>query len=317
MLVAMTLLALTACTWVKDDNDDCLYGFWLNLHYTYNILDVEAAPRYLKGAYVYVYGTDGQFVKRIDVQQAALTAEGFRVRVDDLPEGDYQFVVWSGIANSQYALAGDMQPMDEFRLLLTAPGAVVTQQLGDVFYGYLHTVHYDSSYASHDVSMIKDTNQLACLLVSVDGEELTPDDYTMTLTATNGVLNGYNAIVADEATVYEPFVAEESIIDDPDYGTLYGAKFGISTLRLLSDGDSRITLMRKSTQEPVLSIMLPEYIGMIGSLYTNLGQPLTLQEYLDRQDFYTIVFYIAAETNQLIQLKVNNWRLRASNHLKL
>jgi hypothetical protein len=56
---------------------------------------------------------------------------------------------------------------------------------------------------------------------------------------------------------------------------------------------------------------------MIGALYTNMGRQITAQEYLDRQDFYTIVFFLSADFEQLIQLQVNSWRLRASNHLKL
>jgi hypothetical protein len=56
---------------------------------------------------------------------------------------------------------------------------------------------------------------------------------------------------------------------------------------------------------------------MIGALYTNMGRQISVQEYLDRQDFYTIVFFLSADMEQLIQLQVNSWRLRANHHLKL
>ena len=62
---------------------------------------------------------------------------------------------------------------------------------------------------------------------------------------------------------------------------------------------------------------LPEYVGQMGTLYTNLGRPLTVQEYLDRQDFYTLVFFVTGDLEQLLQLQVNSWRLRAFNHIKL
>ena len=55
----------------------------------------------------------------------------------------------------------------------------------------------------------------------------------------------------------------------------------------------------------------------MGTLYTNLGRPLTVQEYLDRQDFYTLVFFVTGDLEQLLQLQVNSWRLRAFNHIKL
>ena len=85
----------------------------------------------------------------------------------------------------------------------------------------------------------------------------------------------------------------------------------------MSDSDSRIILRQQSTGQVVFNISFPEYIGMIGALYTNVGRQLTAQEYLDRQDFYSIVFFLSADMQQLLQLQVNSWRLRASNHLKL
>ena len=85
----------------------------------------------------------------------------------------------------------------------------------------------------------------------------------------------------------------------------------------MSDSDSRIVLHRKSTGQDVFNISFPEYVGMIGSLYTNLGRQIPVQEYLDRQDFYTIVFFLSGDMEQLLQLQVNSWRLRANNHLKL
>jgi hypothetical protein len=56
---------------------------------------------------------------------------------------------------------------------------------------------------------------------------------------------------------------------------------------------------------------------MLGTLYRNDGSPMSVQEYLDRQDFYTVVFILSKDLNQLIQLRVNSWRVRGDNHFKL
>ena len=74
---------MTSCTWVKDDTDDCPEGFWLNLHYTYNILDVEAAQEYVKEVSVYVYDSVGNYVSRLDVPQTVLAANNHQVRIED------------------------------------------------------------------------------------------------------------------------------------------------------------------------------------------------------------------------------------------
>lgn len=318
LLAVVGFLALTSCTWVKDENDDCPYGFWLQLRYSYNMLDVDAAPKYVTDAHVYIYDADGNYVKRIYVTQDVLKAKNYRVQVDGLPEGDYQFVVWSGMGNSQYAVSGDTKTIEDFRLALAGTSGGLATELPALYHGYLPAVHYDDSYAVHEVELMKDTNQLACLVVSVDNTvEVNPDDYSMDIIAANGTMDAYNRLVSDDEIVYKPFVKETVSINDADYGPLHGAKFNISTLRLMSDSDSRIVLQRKSTGQVVFNISFPEYVGMIGSLYTNLGRQIPVQEYLDRQDFYTIVFFLSGDMEQLLQLQVNSWRLRANNHIKL
>ena len=131
---------MVSCTWLKDDIDDCPYGFWLKLHYTYNILDVEAAPKYVTDAYVYVYDADGNYIKRIYATKEDLVANDYRVRIENLPEGDYQFVVWSGIGNSQYAVSGDTQTIGDFRLSLVGASDSYAAELPALYHGYLQAV---------------------------------------------------------------------------------------------------------------------------------------------------------------------------------
>jgi hypothetical protein len=303
---------------VEDDVDNCPYGFWLNLHYTYNILDVEAAPEYISEVTVYVYDADGNYVSRLDVPQSVLKTNGHRVRVEGLPEGDYQFIVWSGIGNGTYAVSGDRGALNQFRLSLAQPELKVTSCLPDLYYGRLQTVHFDDSYVSHDVYMMKNTNQLACLVVPMsDDATLSPDDYDMKVVSANSVMDAHNMLVSDNEMTYEPFVRNYVTFEDVEYGELNGVSFNISTLRLMEDNDCRLILEKKDSGEAIFNISFPEYIGMIGTLYTNLGRELTVQEYLDRQDFYTIVFFLSSDLNQLVQLQVNSWRLRAKNHIKL
>lgn len=314
----LCILLMTSCTWVKDETDDCPYGFWLNLHYTYNILDVEAAPEYINEVSVFIYDAEGNYVSRLDVPRSVLAANGHRVRIEGLQEGDYQFVVWSGVAGSQYALSGDRSTMADFLLSLSGSGTTVTTRLSDLYYGNLPLVHYDDAYAVHDVWMMKDTNQLACLVVPLSGDEVvSPTDYDMVLVSDNGLMDVFNTPVSEKTITYMPFERNAVTVNDDDYGELHGIGYNLSTLRLMEDLDCRLILQKHDTGEIVFNISLTEYIGMIGSYYTNLGRALTLQEYLDRQDFYTIVFFLSEDFNQLLRLDVNNWRLRAKNHLKL
>ena len=318
LFTIVCVMAVLSCTWVKDDTDNCPYGFWLQLRYNYNILDVEAAPRYVHDAYIYIYDADGKYVKRIYVTQDVLTAGNYRVQVEGLPEGDYRFVVWSGIGNSEYAISGDTQTIADFRLSLSGADSIRASRLPELYYGRLDVVHYDDSYALYDVELMKNTNQLACLVVSLsEATEVSVDDFSMKIVSANATLDAYNQLAAADVTTYEPFEKDVVTFDDPDYGELHGVKFSIMTLRLTNSRDCRIILEKKDTGQQLFNISFPDYVGMIGSLYTNMGRPVSVQEYLDRQDFYTVVFYLSDDLSRLIQLQVNSWRLRAYNHLKL
>jgi len=312
------IFLVASCSWINDDEGECPYGFWLNLHYTYNILDVEAAPEYIKEVSIYIYDAAGNYVTRLDVNKAELDAKGHRVRVDGLSEGDYQFVVWSGISNNEYAVSGDMGTMDKFRLSLASLTTNSKSQLPDLYYGYLSTVHYEDVYSEHDVYMMKNTNQLSCLVVpSTQGVTINPANYNMKLVSANTTMDAYNNLTSSTLMTYEPFVKEAVTINDSEYGTLDGIRFSISTLRLMEKTDCRIILENKETGNQVFNVSLPAFIGTVGELYTNLDKTLSVQEYLDRQDFYTVVFFLSADLNSLFQMNVNSWRVRANNHLKL
>jgi len=166
--------------------------------------------------------------------------------------------------------------------------------------------------------MMKNTNQLTCVFVPLSGETtVDAADYDVKLISANGTMDVMNNPVSDTAITYEPFERNSVTFNDTEYGELHGIGFSLTTLRLMEDRDCRLVFQKADTGETILNISLPEYMGMIGSYYTNLGRPLTLQEYLDRQDFYQIVFFLSEDFSTLVSLDVNSWRLRDKNHLKL
>lgn len=311
------IILMTSCTWVKDDRDDCPTGFWLQLQYSYNILDVDAAQKYLNEVSVYVYDANGNFVKRIDANQAQLQANGHRVPVDGLPEGDYQFLVWGGAASTDYSLNRTSDGISAFRLSLAVKNES-SKELSDLYYGLLEKTHFSGDYAVHPVTMMKNTNKLACLVVAPKSvKELKAEDFSMTLVSANDTIDAYNKLRSSKAMTYKPYLQDVVTINDADYGDLKGVRFGLSTLRMMADTDCRLILTNTSKGANIFNISLPACIGTLGTLHTQLGKTLSVQEYLDRQDFYTIIFYLSEDASALMQIKVNSWRVRNYNNLNL
>ncbi len=244
------------------------------------MLDVDAAPTYVTEASVYVYDSDGNYITRIDVPQAKLKANNHRIKVEGLPEGNYQFVVWSGTSTNNYTTSGDNGSMSQFQLALTQKDTVSTS-LPNLFHGYLATVHYDETSVTHDVYLTKNTNQLACLVVVPEsGDTLKPEDYNMQIVSANSTMDAYNNVVSTEETVYLPFVKDTVTIDEGDNGLMHGIEFSLSTLRLMKDKKNRLIFHRIGSKTPVFDISFSEYLGLMGTLYTQLGKQLTVQEYL-------------------------------------
>jgi hypothetical protein len=179
-------------------------------------------------------------------------------------------------------------------------------------------IYYDDTYVIHDVALMKNTNQFSCLIVSIDNQAvMDPNDFEMKIVSANGTMDAYNQLVSSLDITYLPNKQVSVVFNDIEYGDLQGIQYSIPCLRLMDENKDRIILQKKENHQKLFDISLSEYFGKVGKLYMATGQELTVQNYLDRQDFYTIVFYLSDDLERLITLKVTNWRVRADNHIKL
>lgn len=88
----------------------------------------------------------------------------------------------------------------------------------------------------------------------------------------------------------------------------------LNTLRLLENDDTRLILTHRSTGQCVLDIPLTKYLLLSREAYSGM----TPQEYLDRQDQYTLIFFLDATEDKLKPyicplMKVNNWMVRIND----
>lgn len=317
ILLAFLCFSATACSWVKTDTSDCPTGVWLQLEYSYNMLDADAASNHINDAFVVLYDTVGQPQYQFAVTKDVLAANAGRIELAGVAEGCYDIVVWSGASASDYAYSPQMSYAD-FRLRLADNSGQTSKDLTALFYGKTDSVCVSSRYAVHRVPMMKDTNRIICLVESEsETNEISPDVYSMELVADNTVLDAGNHIVPSTPTTYLPYSAESDVINDPDLGERHVARFGISTMRLMADDNARLVLRLKDTGFEVFNIPLCQYIAQVASLSEINGRPLGVQEYLDRQDQFTFVFCLSSASNAIIRCKVNNWIVRHKDNINL
>lgn len=315
LALLVAALTLAGCAWVKSDYDDCPTGVWLQMTYTRNLLDVDAAPQQVADVAVLVFDCDGNYVRRIEADRATLAQNDWRIELGGLPAGHYDLIVWGGLADSRF-MASSASQMADFRVSLANPERVQDTEFADLFYGRMDSVEVADKYAIYNVGLTKDTNVLACQVASLSGN-VEPDRYDISLTATNGVLNADNETAVGSTVTYAPFAQRNDTIDDAESGPLPAVTYGLKTMRLTEGDDSRLVLTDKADGTVLLSLPLTKYLAQTASLYTQGGRPLTAAEYLDRQDFHTIVFFLSESGSQVVQCKINNWVIRMNGSINL
>ena len=308
---------LTSCSWVKTDIDDCPTGVWLKIRYTRNMLEVDAAGQQVKDASIMVFDHEGNYVRRIEIDYAQLSGNNYCVEVSELPNGIYDFVVWSGLGDSHFMTTSPLH-IDDLRLSLAAADKVQDAAYGDLFYGRIDSVEVTGRYAVHEVDLTKDTNVLVCQVVPASGSgDVSLGRYGLQLTSSNGVLDACNQTTHASPVVYAPYKMQADTVEDDVNGQLETLGYAIKTLRLVQGDNSRLVLSDKDGGTVILDLPLTDYLCQIASFYTPSGRPLTAQEYLDRQDFHTVILYLSESGNSVVQCRINNWVIRLNDNINL
>ena len=234
-----------------------------------------------------------------------------------MPNGIYDFVVWSGLGDSHFMTTSPLR-IDDLRLSLAAADKVQDAEYGDLFYGRIDSVEVTGRYAVHEVDLTKDTNVLVCQVVPASGSgDVSIDRYGLQLKSSNGVLDACNNTVPSSLVVYAPYKMQADRVEDDLNGQVETLGYAIKTLRLVQGDNSRLVLNDNDSGNVILDLPLTDFLCQIASFYTQSGRPLTAQEYLDRQDFHTVILYMSESGNSVVQCRINNWVIRLNDNINL
>ena len=292
-----------ACSWVDDDLSDCPSGFWLKLSYRYNILNVDAAFTQLKNASIFIFDETGNYIETRHVDSLILHQNNCQVRLESLSPGKYNFLVWSGLTDSCYECSAS-----GVRLLCDASGTS-SKQLPALFHGRLEGVEVPEEYTVREVPLIKLTHRFTCVLQGQNPTPFADDEFLLEIRAFNGMIDHRSLPLDSVETCYLPFYQTVA-----DLSGLQVVHSELNTLRLLENDDTRLILTHRSTGQRVLDIPLTKYLLLSREAYSGM----TPQEYLDRQDQYTLIFFLDATEDKLKPyicplMKVNNWMVRIND----
>lgn len=319
----LMLSGLVACNSIFQYEGDC--DAWVHLVYDRNMKYADAAPHEVTSALVYVFDPGGLLYKIYTFGREELQKRNWRIRLEELPRGDYQAVVWCGLENPQesYTLPrmnnGRSRIGDLSCRLQRSRRPGQTAEVGEIvplFHGSFR-LEQERHFEGNDtavVSLTKDCNSLKVILQ--ENSPLTSDtrDLVATISDRNGLLDYDNRPLEDETLLYRPCYTDYAT-SDPSVSEAAAAnvalmEFTLSRLWIEPGRENRLTVCHRQSGDTVLSIPLNRYLCLAREHYR---QELSDQEYLDRQDNYSLTFFLQQGRWTGSQVVVNSWKMVVSD----
>ena len=329
-LVAVSIPALISCDAVYDDLEPCQMGVELRFVYDYNMEFANAFPSQVDCLSLLIYDAEGNYISTETVTDRSLLGdEDWRMRVD-LPEGQYTFIAYGGLACddssfSYVSVPEEGSPLTE--LVVDLKSDMLTSPLGKdlhpLFYGRAEfTIEHNAlEYTRGTIKMMKDTNNLRILLQNMDGSPVNPDDFTFAITDNNTSFSWNNDLLPAPTIKYNPWAVgtvdtsgrADTDTDTDDSGitpaNLAYAEF--STSRFVTNSSARLVITRNDNQQTVLSIPLVNYLLLLRS---EQFAYMSSQEFLDRESRWNVIFFLDAAGGWYeVSIVINGWIIRLNN----
>lgn len=304
----------SSCDWVNDDLSDCPAGTWLKISYTYNILNVDAASTQVGDITIFAFDKNDKYVDRLDVDSITLHQGYCMVRVP-FPEGTYHLLIWGGASDNLYQLPNLKAEQTERRSLNISLACDEKSQsarkLNALFHSSLENITISEEYQVIPVGLVKNTNNFSCILQDENNLPLRKEDFAFTLESANGVIDYTNTPVGTTPVHYLPYRQEVSVMS----GQTPVIHARLNTLRIMKGDNTTLSIKHIPSGEIILRLPLTQYL-LLSKIYNYIGD-MGDQEYLDRQDSYTLLFFIKSSDTGIPQIcplmRVNGWIIRLND----
>lgn len=337
-LLLLLTSSFASCNVLEEEDEDC--ALYVRFKYDMNMLNADAFSTNVKSLTLYVF-KDGKFVFQKTEEGSLLEREGYRMRLDEIPykqKHEYDYIVWAGVKDNPAFVVPLMTPGDPKEKLYRQidrtqsradDSKMFRMNLQSLYHGM---VEGGSSRASDSVaddeilvSLTKNTNTVRIIMQHLSGEPINVDDFEYTIIdAKNGYMNYDNSLAPEkDALDYEdPLVyaawdtrqgTTGQVEDVTGTTSINVAVAELSVARLMETQEPYLNIIHKETGEHVLSVPLVDYALMIKGNYINepqFGYEMSDQEYLDREDGYTMIFFLDNGNRWMNTfIYINSWKV--------
>lgn len=306
-------LALSSCNdAIYEDEGDCDPRYVVGFRYDYNMKYADAFAREVNGVRLCLADSDGRIVWQGSEEGEALGREDYEMAVDVAP-GRYTLLAWChGGDGSSFQIGkesathlGDLEARMERRH--DGEGSAWTaDSLTSLYHSRLADVEFPETEGTHrtTMSLTKNTNYVKVVLQQISGMPMNPADLEIRITDDNGYIGSDNRLKEDETIIYRPWAVTPIQADiSPDderaetpaatrTSTQYTGVMGEFLLSRLEEShrdSARLTVRNLATGKQVFSVRLIDFLLKVRGHY---NRAMGDQEYLDRQDEYSLIFFL-------------------------
>ena len=321
--VVATMLGMASCEsgLIFEGEGDCGVDYRIRFKYDYNIKFADAFAHEVNSVVLYVFDENDTLVQEIaTTDKAALASGNFEIPLELLP-GRYTLLAWGGLMEEE---SFDLLPttvvglttLQEMQVKMhrqyDAEGnATVSEDLLPLFHGTMPLEVSDAPGTyTETMSLIKNTNVIRILLHEMSGHDVDADKFIFEINDSNGLYDWDNTLLSDEMITYSAWHQSTGSADMEDYTravTSVNVALAELTIGRMRAGQSPVLHIKsRATGEDVFRIPLADYALLVkGNYRKEMGD----QEYLDRQDEYTMTFFLDEGEWVSSVIYINSWRV--------
>lgn len=321
ILLGLALSAsVSSCSgWLYDDEGDCAPKYRVEFSYDHNMKFADAYGHEVRSVTVYLLDATGKVAWTGTTDTNAMAV--------DVAPGQYTLLAWAKGEETDHS----WQLNDKLgQTLVCRHDGTLPYRDTDIdrlYHAQTAPVDFPATEGTftYKVNLHKDVNNIRVMLQHIAGEPIDVNRYEFTVTAPNSALASDNNVCEDENIVYRAWRTATAVAGlDPNepsrtagFGleanqiqsrtAWSGALAELTTSRLIKGHDVRLEVRVKDNPEPIISIPFIDYALLIKGFY---NRDMDDQEYLDRQDEYSMTFFLDEDLEWIsVSILVNSWRV--------
>ena len=306
---------------IFEGEGDCGIYYRIRFKYDYNIKYADAFANEVNSIALYIFDENDVLVNEITTtDKQALSSGTFEIPLE-LEPGKYTLLAWGGLMNEEsFDMLAEttvgVTKLQELQVKMhrqhNANGeANVSDDLLPLFHGTmpLEVSDIPGTY-NETMSLMKNTNVVRILLHEMSGHNVDADKFIFEIRDSNGLYNWDNSLLNDEMITYSPWRQSTGSAEMEDYTraiTTVNVALAELTIGRMMAGESPVLhIKNRETGEDVFRIPVADYALLVKGHYR---ENMSDQEYLDRQDEYTMTFFLDEGEWVSSFIYINSWRV--------